>query len=62
MSAEIARQRISKRELAKAAGISPDSLRARLKGHRPFYVDELVALCHALGVPVSVMLDKAGIK
>jgi hypothetical protein len=59
---EIARQGASHVRLAAAAGISVDTLRRRLQGHKPFNVDEFVALCHALNVPVAVMLDKAGIQ
>lgn len=59
---EIAKQGVSRVQLAAAIGLSTDALRRRLKGDKPFYVDELVDICHALNIPVSVMLDRAGIK
>ena len=59
---EIKRQGASRSEIAKAARISDDTLRRRLKGERPFNVDEFVSICHALRVPVAEMLDRAGIK
>jgi len=59
---EIKKQGANRVELAAAAEISVDTLGRRLKGDRPFNVDEFVALCHALGVPVAEMLDRAGVK
>lgn len=59
---EIAAQKAKRVTLAKAAGISPATLRSRLKGEKPFNVDEFVAICHALHVPVAEMLDRAGVK
>lgn len=59
---EIADQRIKRAHLANAIGVSPDTLRSRLKGEKPFNIDEFVAICHVLGVPVSVMLSRAGIE
>lgn len=59
---EVAAQKAKRVTLAKAAGISPATLRTRLNGEQPFYVDEFVAICHALHIPVAEMLDRAGIK
>jgi DNA-binding phage protein len=59
---EIARQKAARATLAQAAGLTVEQLRRRLRGDRPFNVDEFVALCHALNVPVSEMLAKAGIE
>lgn len=62
VSAEIKKQGASRSTIAKAAEISDDTLRRRLKGERPFNIDEFAAICHALHVPVAEMLDRAGIK
>ena len=62
VSGEIEKQGALRSEVAKAADISDDTLRRRLKGERPFNIDEFVAICHALRVPVAEMLDRAGIK
>lgn len=62
MRGEIKKQGAPKLRLARAAAISVDTLRCRLKGDKPFNVDEFVALCHELRVPVAEMLDRAGIK
>lgn len=59
---EIAEQGVKRGELAASVRMSDDKLRRRLKGDKPFTVDEFVALCHSLGVPVAEMLDRAGIK
>ena len=60
--AEMEQQKSRRGIIAAAAGISPDKLRRRLNGERPFNIDEFVAICHALHVPVAEMLDRAGIK
>lgn len=59
---EVADQRIKRVVIAEALHISPDTLRSRLKGEKPFYLDEFVAICHLLNVPVAEMLDRAGVK
>ncbi|TFC59467.1 MULTISPECIES: helix-turn-helix transcriptional regulator [unclassified Cryobacterium] len=62
VSAEIKRQGVTRKSLAKATRISADALRRRLSGERPFYVDELLDICKALDISVAVIFDRAGIK
>ena len=57
--AEIARQQKSKASVAQAAGISPDSLRRRLDGVYPFYVEEIDAICFFLGIPLGEFMARA---
>lgn len=57
-----AKQGVTRAQLAAAAGISADTLSRRLNGDKPFYADELVDICRSLGIPVSVMLDRAGVE
>lgn len=56
--AELARRRISGRELARALGWSLSTTARRLSGTHPFDVDELAAVADYLGVPVSTLLPQ----
>ena len=57
--AELARQNKSKASLAQAAGISIDTLRRRLDGVYPFYVEEIDAICFFFGIPVAEFIARA---
>ena len=57
--AELARQNKSKASLAQAAGISVDTLRRRLDGVYPFYVEEIDAICFFLGIPIADFVARA---
>lgn len=55
--AEIARQNRSTREIAEAIGVrTRQSMSMRLKGDKPFTVEELMLLAKALGVPIEQFL------
>lgn len=54
--AELARRRISGRDLATALGWSERTLRRRLAGAVPFTVDELTAVAGHLGIPAAELL------
>ena len=57
--AELARQRMSQASLSAATGITKNTLRSRLQGVRPFWVYELDNICHVLGVPLTVMIERS---
>ena len=50
--AELARQNKTRASLSQATGISVDTLRRRLDGVRPFYMDELDSITLFLGIPL----------
>ena len=54
--AELGYQNTSKATLAKATGISVDTLRRRLDGLYPFSIEELDKICHALDVKLPDFL------
>lgn len=51
--AELARQRITQRQVADILEMVQPAVQLRLSGARPFRAEELVKLAGALGVPVS---------
>lgn len=57
--AELARQKRTQVSLSAATGLSLNTLRRRLDGVKPFYVEELEAVCMFLGVPLSDMITRA---
>lgn len=57
--AELARQAKTQQSLAQATGISVDTLRRRLAGLKPFYVEELGSVCRFLGITVDELLQRA---
>lgn len=58
--AEMARKRMTQRELAEALGLPQPSISKRLLGKIPFDVAELEKAAEALGVPVSQFFATAG--
>ena len=56
--AELARRRISGRELARTLGWSFSTTSRRLNGPHPFDVAELAQLATHLGVPVTTFLPE----
>ena len=58
--AELARRRISGRELARRLGWSAPTMWRRLRGDVPLTIDELEAIAEFLEVPVSVLRPDAG--
>lgn len=54
--AELARRRISGRELARGIGWSAPTTFRRLRGDTPFTIDELIAVARFLGVPVAALI------
>jgi Uncharacterized conserved small protein len=57
--AEIARQRLSQRQIAEILGMVQPAVQLRLAGTRPFRAEELVQLADALGVPVSKFVPES---
>jgi transcriptional regulator with XRE-family HTH domain len=55
--AELARRRISGRELARGLGWSVPTTWRRLSGTSPFDVNELAAVAAYLGVPVASLVS-----
>ena len=51
--AELARQRRTARQLARALGVSPATMSRRLSGEHPLTVDEAYAAARFLGVDVA---------
>lgn len=54
--AELARRRISGREMARHLGWSPATTQRRLAGTAPLDIDELAAVAAFLGVPIVRLL------
>lgn len=54
--AELARQRITQRDLAEALDMVQPALQLRLSGQRSFRAEELVQVAGALNVPVAQFL------
>lgn len=54
--AEMARRRISQRALGEHLSLCQSSVSMRLRGSRPFDVQELESVALFLGVPVSALL------
>lgn len=54
--AELARRRITGRQLAKDLGWPRTNLGRRLAGETPFRVDELHAIAAHLGIPAATLL------
>lgn len=54
--AELARRRISGRELARGLGWSPTTTSRRLNGSSPFDIDELARVAEFLGLSVGDLL------
>lgn len=57
--AELAVQQKSKHDLAVAVGFSEDTLRRRLDGLKPFYVNELEAAGAFLGFTLTELIQKS---
>ena len=56
--AELARRRITGRQLARDLGWPHTNLNRRLTGETPFRVDELHTIANHLGVPVATLLTE----
>lgn len=54
--AELARRRISGRELAKALGWARTTTSRRLNGATPFDIEELATVANFLNLPVSALV------
>lgn len=55
--AEMARTRTPQASLARALGITQQSVSRRLNGHTPFTLDEVVVAADLLGVDRALLLD-----
>lgn len=58
LRAEMARQKMSALTLSEATDIKVPTLRNRLAGKSPFYLEELDLICAALGVGLSDFVDR----
>jgi len=58
LRAELARKQVSVVSLSAATGIKVPTLRNRLAGKSPFYLEELDTICAALGVGLSAFVDR----
>jgi hypothetical protein len=56
---ELARQNKTNASLAHAADMSVDTLRRRLKGDKPLYVEELVSFCDFFNIPIGEFVARA---
>jgi transcriptional regulator with XRE-family HTH domain len=54
--AELARRRVSGRDLARKLGWSPSATARRLSGEKPFDINELQQIASVLDVPVSLLV------
>lgn len=59
-TAAMSDQRISQRKLAKLMGVDPASIHRLLSGKRPMRMDEATQISRLLSVPVSDVLEHAG--
>lgn len=57
--AELARQNKTHTSLAKATGISVDTLRRRLTGRSSFNAEELGSACRFLGISLDEIIGRA---
>lgn len=57
--AEMARHRVTQRDLAAALDLSPAGINRRLTGFTRISADELVSIASALGVKPAQLLDGA---
>ena len=58
--AELAAQGKTHVELAQATGISVTTLRRRLNGSKPFYVEELGSVCRFFGLTIDSLMSRVG--
>lgn len=56
--AELGRQQITQATLAAAIDISPATLSRRLRGDKPFFLEELEDISRFLGLPVSEFTER----
>jgi len=59
--AELARQNITRSQLAQQIGLDDQALYRRLQGRQPISLEDVEAIAGALGVPVSRFTDTAGV-
>ena len=53
----MARRGVTQTALARQLGISQAAVNARLKGHTPFNINDLVRIAEVLDVPLDRLLD-----
>lgn len=56
--AELGRQQRSQAALAAAIGISPSTLTRRLRGDKPFFLEEAQDIARFLGLPLSELTGR----
>lgn len=57
--AEIARKGLTVRSVAQSADLHRVSLGRKLRGQSDFYLAEFIAVCAAIGVQPSVLMERA---
>lgn len=58
LRAELARQKMSVSSLSHSTHITVPTLRNRLAGTRPFFLEELDTICAVLGVGLTELIDR----
>lgn len=58
LRAELARQKMSVSSLSNSTHITLPTLRNRLAGKRPFFLEELDTICAVLGVGLTEFIDR----
>jgi transcriptional regulator with XRE-family HTH domain len=57
--AELARQNLTYKALSEATGIPAATMTRRLKGTRPFYLEELQSIAQFLGLTLSELTERS---
>jgi transcriptional regulator with XRE-family HTH domain len=60
LRAELARRKLTYRQVAADLGLTTSSVARRMSGATPLDVDELAKFAEYLGVPVTALLDETG--
>ena len=58
LRAELARQKMTVTSLSLSTHITVPTLRNRLAGTRPFFIEELDTICAVLGVGLTELIDR----
>lgn len=58
--AEMARRRVTQKDLANLLGLSQSRVSARISGKSPWQLDDLIPVAEALGVSIDVLIYGGG--
>lgn len=62
LRAELARQKMTVTSLSTSTHITVPTLRNRLSGQRPFFIEELDTICAVLGVGLTELIDRTEVE